>query len=160
TTLALGLLLAAAGPAADRARAETRLSANYTISIARIPIGKIGWTVEIGERSYATSGSGEASGPLSLLASGQGTATTHGTVGDGRLSPTSFGSDLTRDDDKAALRMLLDHGTASDVSGSTPEASERRVPLTESHRRNIVDPLTALLIPAADDRGVTRAACE
>jgi len=159
TTAALGLLLAVAAAAVDRAQAETRLSANYTISIARIPIGKIGWTVEISERSYATSGNGEASGLLSILASGKGTAATQGTVENGALSPTSFGSDITRDDDKAALRMVLDHGTASDVSGSAPEASETRVPLTEAHRRNIVDPLTALLIPAADG-GVTRAACE
>jgi hypothetical protein len=160
TTLVLGLLLAAAVPTFDRAQAQTTLTANYTISIARIPIGKIGWTVEIGDSSYSASGSGQASGLLSILASGKGTASTQGTVESGALSPTSFGSDITRDDDKAALRMVLDHGVASEVTGSAPEASATRVPLTEAHRRDIVDPLTALLIPAVGSGELTRAACE
>jgi Protein of unknown function (DUF3108) len=160
TILAFGITLAIASSAPDRAQAQTKLTANYTISIARIPIGRIGWTVDIGENSYATSGSGEASGLLSILASGKGTAATQGSVKDGELLPTSFSSDISRDDDKAALKMVLDHGAASEVSGDAPEASDTRVPLTEAHRRNIVDPLTALLIPAAAGDGITRAACE
>jgi hypothetical protein len=162
TILALGsaLALTTAGAPLDRAQAQTKLTANYTISIARIPIGKIGWTVDIGEGSYATSGSGEASGLLSILASGKGTAATRGTVRDGSLSPTNFTSDITRDDDKAALKMALDHGTVTEVTGEEREASATRVRLTEAHRRNIVDPLTALLIPAAAGGGLTSEVCE
>ena len=163
TILALGsaLVLTTAGAALDRAHAQTRLTANYTISIARIPIGKIGWTIDIGDGSYATSGSGEASGLLSILASGKGTAATHGTVRDGALSPTNFTSDITRDDDKAALQMTLDDGAVTEVTGEEREASATRVPLTEAHRRNIVDPLTALLIPAAaGSGGLAREVCE
>jgi hypothetical protein len=158
--LALGaaVALTAAGAAFDGAHAQTKLTANYTISIARIPIGKIGWTADIGEASYATAGSGEASGLLSILASGKGTAATEGTVADGGLSPTRFSSDLTRDDDKAALSMAIERGTVTEVAGAAREPSETRVPLTEAHRRNVVDPLTALLIPAVAGDGITQAA--
>ena len=91
------------------------------------------------------------------MASGKGTAATRGTVRDGALSPTNFTSDITRDDDKAALQMTLDDGTVTEVTGEEREASATRVPLTEAHRRNIVDPLTALLIPAAAGSGASRA---
>lgn len=46
------------------------------------------------------------------------------------------------------------------VTGSASQPSETRVPLTEAHRRNTVDPLTALLIPAAAGGEPTRSACE
>jgi Protein of unknown function (DUF3108) len=158
--LSSALALTVSTAAFDRAQAQTKLTASYTISIARIPIGKIAWSADIGAASYTTSGSGEASGLLSILASGKGTAATQGTVADGSLSPTRFTSDLTRDDDKAALSMALDRGTATKIAGAAQEPSETRVPLTEAHRRNIVDPLTALLIPAVAGDGVTREACE
>jgi uncharacterized protein DUF3108 len=158
--LALGIVLASAGMPFGPAQAQGKLTANYTITIARIPIGKIAWTVDIGESSYTTTGSGEASGLLSILASGKGTASARGIVEGGKLSPTSFTSDITRDDDKTVLQMTLDRGMATEVTGQAREASDARVPLGDAHRRDIVDPVTAFLVPTEAGDGVTRTACE
>jgi len=154
------LALTVAAAALDRAQAQGKLTANYTISVARIPVGKLAWTADIGEDSYMIAGSGEASGIASFLASGKGTLSTRGTVKDGQLSPTEFTSDITQDDEKGELKMVLDQGTVTELKAESPAPADDRVPLTAAHRQGVVDPLTAWLIPAAGDGdGLGREAC-
>jgi Protein of unknown function (DUF3108) len=140
------------------AQAQGTLTATYTISAARIPIGKVTWSVDIGEDAYTSSGSGEASGIASLAISGKGTASVHGSVKDGALEATSFSADITRGDEKSDMTMLLDHGTVKEIKAQRLAPGEDRVPVVEANRQNIVDPLTAWLIPASD--GLSRTACE
>jgi hypothetical protein len=60
--------------------------------------------------------------------------------------------------------MALDHGVVTELKSNAPAPGDDRVPLTDEHRQNIVDPLTAWLIPAgagADGGGgLGRQACE
>lgn len=156
--LALGpaFILTSAGP--DHAYAQGKLSASYTISVARVPVGRITWSADIGEDSFTTSGSGEAAGVASLAVSGKGSVAARGMVKDGRLDTTSFTSDITRGDEKSDMTMVLDHGAVTHLKAAAPPPGEDRVPVTAAHRQNIVDPLTAWLIPAGD--GLSREACE
>ena len=174
STAARGALLVAgstlaftvAGAAVDQAQAQGKLAANYTISVARIPVGKITWSTEIGDDSYTSTGSGEASGVLSFLASGKGSLSTRGIVKDGELSPTEFTSDITQDDEKGALKMVLDQGAVTELKADAPAKAGDRVPVTAAHQQGIVDPLTAWLIPAAGEgnglgrQDLGRSACE
>ena len=153
-------VLALAGAGLDRAHAQGKLSVVYTISAARIPVGKITWSADIGADSFTTTGSGEAAGLASLAVSGKGTATARGIVKDGRLYTTRFTSDITRDDEKSELTMMLDHGAVTELKSAAPLPGDDRVPVTAAHRQNIVDPLTAWLIPAGAGGGLARAACE
>src|SRR5712692_7384940 len=162
--LAAGAVLAltVASATFDRAQAQGKLIANYTISVARIPVGKITWSADIGDESYTISGSGEASGVASFLAGGKGSLSTRGTVKDGQLSPTEFTSDITQDDEKGELKMVLDQGSVTELKADAPaKAAVDRVPVTAAHQQGVVDPLTAWLIPAAGEgNGLGRAACE
>jgi hypothetical protein len=142
------------------AQAQSKLTANYTISVARIPVGKIAWSVDIGADAFMSSGSGEASGVASLAVSGKGTVATRGTVNDGRLDATDFTADVTRGDEKSDMTMALDRGTVTQIKAEKLAPGEDRVPVIAEHRAGIVDPLTAWLIPASDGAGLTRAACE
>jgi hypothetical protein len=155
------LAFTVAGAAVDQAQAQGKLTANYTISVARIPVGKITWSTEIGDDSYTSTGSGEASGVASFLASGKGSLSTRGTVKDGELSPTEFTSDITQDDEKGALKMVLDRGAVTELKADAPAKAGDRVPVSAVHQQGVVDPLTAWLIPAAGEgNGLGRAACE
>ena len=159
--VAAGCALAFTIAAVGQAQAQGKLAASYTISVARIPVGKLTWSADIGEQSYTTSGSGEASGVASFLASGKGSLSTRGIVKDGALWPTEFISDVTQDGERVVQRMLLEHGIVTELTAEAPPSSPDRVPLTAEHRRGVVDPLTAWLIPAAgQDDGLERAACE
>jgi Protein of unknown function (DUF3108) len=145
------------------AQAQGTLTASYTISVARIPVGKLAWSAEISEDSYSISGSGETRGIASFLASGKGTLATRGTMSDGRLSPTEFSSDVTEDGGKLRQTMRLEQGNVTElvVDPPAPAADPERVPLTAAHREGVLDPLTAWLVPAAGDGdGLGREACE
>jgi hypothetical protein len=154
--IAAGAALALSGAA----QAQGTLTASYTISVARIPVGKLAWSAEIGEDSYSISGSGEASGIASFLASGKGTLAAHGAVSEGRLSPAEFTSDITEDGGKLRQTMRLEQGNVTEVTVDppAPAADPERVPLTAAHQQGVLDPLTAWLVPAAGD-GLGRETC-
>ena len=103
--LAAASALAVAAPA--QAEGETNLTANYTISVARIPVGKAAWSLDIGGGSYTTKGTGEASGVASLAVSGKGSVAAQGTVTDGRLDATEFTADITRGDEKGKVYLVI-----------------------------------------------------
>ena len=163
TLIAAGAALALTGAAIGPAQAQGTLTANYTISVARIPVGKLAWSADIGADSYDIAGSGEASGIASFLASGKGTLATRGTVTDGRLSPTEFSSDITEDGGKLRQTMRLEQGNVTEltIDPPAPAADPDRVALTAAHQQGVVDPLTAWLVPAAGaGDGLGREACE
>jgi hypothetical protein len=155
---ALALMVTAAPGAA---RAQAKLDASYTITVAHIPVGTVTSAVEMGGGEYTMSMSGRASGVVRALASGEGTFTTHGIMKDGRPVPEDYNSKSTSDDDTLDVKMVLDGGTVKELTASPPPPSKDRVPLTDAHRKGIVDPLTALLVPASEGGdGITKAACE
>jgi hypothetical protein len=160
-TIAAAIPALALIAAADLAQAQSKFAASYTISVARIPVGKIAWSADIGAASFTTTGSGEAAGVASLAVSGKGSASASGLVKDGRLATTHYTADITRGDEKSELAMVLDRGTVTDLTSGAPAPGDDRVPVTAAHRQNIVDPLTAWLIPAGGTAdGLSREACE
>jgi hypothetical protein len=131
---------------AGAARADTRLDAHYTIKVAHISIGKSEVLVTIGDAAFTGAASGQASGMMRFVVSGEGAMRTTGAVVDGKLVPASFVLGTTRDKDHDTIKMTLDGGNVTDLIAETNVPEEDRVPVTEAHRKGIVDPLTAMLI--------------
>jgi hypothetical protein len=148
---AVGVLAALAIPMAgafDRADAQTRLKAHYTLSMTGVPIGQIAWLVAMGEQRYTTSANGKASGVLSVLVNGEGSVDVRGMIVDGRATPRFFTSKSNDDEGDAELRMTFEDGSVKELSGTAPPTGVDRVPVTDADRRNVSDPLSAMLIPA------------
>src|SRR5437899_7672761 len=87
TGSALALVIAALS---DRAQAQGKLEASYTISFARIRVGDITATVVMGDSEYAISVRGRAGGIIKLLIDGEGSFTARGSIKDDHLVPTTF----------------------------------------------------------------------
>jgi hypothetical protein len=159
TTLAIALI---AGQAHAQLGAQTAtqagFEATYTIAVARIPIGSATMTGSIGTDEYVISMSGRTSGLARVVASGEGSMTATGAVGTGKFLPLRYTSKSTADDDTLAVTMTFKDGNVSELEASDPPPGEDRVVLTTEHRRQVLDPLSALLIPAGDG-GVSEAAC-
>lgn len=140
------LALAAAGPA----EAQGRLEARYAASLAGIPVGSGVWVIEITDTEYMAAASGRASGMLKLFTSGHGSSGARGSVSQGRLVPKSYASTITADRETDEVRMALNAGTVKDLVAEPPlSPSPDRVPVTEAHRKGVVDPMTAALMPVA-----------
>jgi hypothetical protein len=154
---AFALITATTG---DRAHGEGNFDASYTISFARIPVGEITATAVFGESEYAMSARARAGGVLKVLfVDGEASFSTHGTIKDGHPVPTTFTSKIVSNTETSDVTMVLDEGNVKELAATPPPSSDR-VPVTNSNRRGIVDPLTALLFPAAAaGEGLSQEAC-
>jgi hypothetical protein len=161
TLFAAGLTLApalTAGQAHAQPSAQADFKAAYTIAVARIPIGNAAMTGSIGADEYVISMSGRTSGLARVVTSGEGSMTATGSVSAGKLLPLRYTSKSTADDDTLAVTMTFKDGNVSELEASEPPPGEDRVVLTMEHRRQVLDPLSTLLIPVGDG-GVSEVAC-
>ena len=142
--LAAPAVLVVVAACGDRALAQSRLEAGYTITFARIPVGTIVAAVELGASDYTMSTAGHA-GIRSLL-TGEAAFATRGAVKDGRVIPVSFTSRIASGDENLNVTMVLNQGTVEKLI-ITPQPANNRIPITDADRRGILDPLSAFLIP-------------
>jgi hypothetical protein len=146
TGSALALMTAALG---DHAQAEGKLDASYTISFARIRVGDIAATGVFGRSEYTISARGRAGGIIKVLVDGEASFSTHGTIKDGYPVPTTFTSKIVSDAETSDVTMVLDEGSVKELAATVPAPKSDRVPVTQTNRQGIVDPLTAMLFSAA-----------
>jgi hypothetical protein len=157
TGSALALMTAALG---DHAHAEGKLDASYTISFARIRVGDIAATGVFGESEYTISARGRAGGIMKLLVDGEASFSTHGIIRDGYPVPTTFTSKIVSDAGTSDVTMVLDEGSVKELAATVPPPKSDRVPVTQTNRQGIVDPLTAMLFSAAAaGEGLARDMC-
>ena len=133
----------------DYAHAEGKLDASYTISFARIRVGDISASGVFGESEYAISARGRAGGIVKLLVDGEASFSTHGIIKAGYPVPTTFTSKIVSDAETSDVTMVLDEGSVKELATAVPPSKSDRVPVTQTNRQGIVDPLTAMLFSAA-----------
>jgi Protein of unknown function (DUF3108) len=145
--IAAAALILAAVAAAGPAHAQGRLEARYSVTIAGIPIGQGVWVADIADDQYSTAASGRVTGIARVLTDGEGSGTARGRVSSGRLLPSTYAITVMADRHPDEIRMAFAGGTVKDlrVEPPTPYSADR-VPITEAHRRGVMDPLSAGLV--------------
>jgi hypothetical protein len=147
---ALAVLFALA-PGASAAAAETRLNAQYGVSIAGFPVGKAYLSYALNGQGYKVTGSARTSGVVRLFSDGHGRVSAKGRLNGVRPVPAAYTYDVTDDDGKETLKMAFSGNRVGKIELNPPENPEklkRRVPLKRSHKIGVLDPLSALFIPA------------
>ena len=148
--IAFALLLAAAIPAA----ADTRLEGRYAVSIAGLTIATAAIVLDVRADGYVAAGSAKLTGVMRAFANGHGTAAVRGSIVGGRLVPQSYAMTAESQKKTDEVRMAMANGFVRDFSAvPPPEPEPDRVPLTEAHRRGVLDPLSAalLIVPGTSD---------
>ena len=140
---------------AHQAGAQGKLDARYTIAVAGISVGQAVWKVDVGQDRYTISANGGASGLLKVLVSGQGEATAQGLIQNGVPIPASYLSKMTSDDEASDVKVTFEDRNVKELVVAAPPAQPDRVPITEAHRKGVMDPLTALVVPIGGSRDVT-----
>jgi len=134
----------------DGAAAQGRLEAQYTLTLAGLTFGSGTWQVEVRDDQYNATVNGTIGGVLQVLTSGGASTVARGTVSRGHLTGTGYASTVTYGKRQDEVRMSMSNGTVKEFVAEPPSwPSFERVPLTEAHRRNIIDPMTASLIPVS-----------
>jgi Protein of unknown function (DUF3108) len=152
-TGAFSIAVAAAAAAAlsDPARAQGRLDAHYEASLAGIPVGKGNWAIEIADDQYSASTSGGTSGLMKAFSGGHGTGAAQGRVVNGLLVPSNYLATISSDNKQTeTIRIQFAAGNVKEATiEPEPEPNPDRLPVTEAHRKGVIDPMTGSLIRVA-----------
>jgi hypothetical protein len=145
-TALTGLALCGAAPSAP---ADT-LRVNYGISLAGLPLGTADLATTFEGPKYTMQVGAKLTGLAGLLTGGKGAATAAGAVAGEQPLPSSFAVTSRSSNDQRTVRMGLSGGSVAALEIAPPlDEKPDRVPLKEAHKRSVVDPVSALLMPGA-----------
>jgi len=142
--LLLAALLAALPATAG---AQGKLDARYSASIAGIPIGKGSWVIDINDTHYTAAASGATTGLVRVFTGGEGNSAAEGTLQAGRPVSSVFASTIASSHRTDAVRLTVANGVVTEATVDPPLENEpERVPITDEHRKGVLDPMTASLM--------------
>jgi hypothetical protein len=148
-SLALGLSL---GLIAGGVHAET-MRAHYRVSLIGLPVGVADASSSIDAKHYSVNLNVRLTGVASLISNLKMALASSGEVDDGAPSPHSYATTASNARETRTLRMALSSGNVRQIQYSPfweADKSPDRVPVTEADRRDIIDPLSAFLMPVPE----------
>lgn len=145
----LGLCLVPAFPPC--AYADT-VDIKYSVSLSVLPIGVAYLNGKINTDAYKVEAGVKLTGLASLIASAKVIATATGTISASHSLPTTYATTAANSKVSRTIRMAVTGGAVSALDINPPfDETPDRIPVTEAHKRNIIDPLGALLMPYTGD---------
>lgn len=129
------------------AAAQGKLEAQYEATLSGIPVGRGAWNIDIGDDVFSAAASGGTTGLLKSFAGGSGTGASQGRVVNGALVATGYQASTTTSKKTEEIHIVLDKGNVKEF-GIVPEppVDADRIVVTDAHRRNVWDPMTASLL--------------
>jgi hypothetical protein len=153
--LAAGLLAGSASIAA----AEP-LNARYDILVGGLVVGKASISGEVGAKSYALSLNASMTGLIGAVTGGKGSASSTGRFSGGKAVSNGYALRASNGSQSRTVRIPIAAGNAQRPVVDPPfVASPERAPLADQHRRGVVDPLSALLMPVKGGDPFDKANC-
>lgn len=145
---------------AGQAAAQARLDAHYRVTLAGWEIGSGNWTVDLADDKYSMAVNGKTGGLLNVFASGNGSAAVRGAISGAKFTPSSYSMNIRTRNHVDEVRMALTGGSIKSLSVEPPmKPDENRAPLTEAHKRNVIDLFSAGVTPRAGANGLAPEAC-
>lgn len=160
-TSAYGACLAAALLAmmAPAARAAS-LDATYDVSLLGLSLGTANLSGGIEGGRYKLDIQARLTGLVGGFTGGRGSGAATGNLNGGRLSPATFAVSSASSSESRTVRMALDRHAVQALEIEPPiDAKPDRVPLNDGHRRNVMDPISAFLMPVEAGRNAGASAC-
>jgi hypothetical protein len=142
----------AAVPFRAEARAET-MHANYRVSLIGLPIGVAVADGAVGDNRYKVDLHVRLTGLAAIVSSLRMALASSGAYQGGAISPAGYATVASNSKETRTLRMAMSEGAVRQVESSPAWDDSRnpeRVPLTEAHKRDIIDPLSAFVMPVPE----------
>ena len=130
------------------ARADV-LHATYRVSLVGLPIGSVNLNADLTPTSYTIAGDAKLTGLAKLFTNAHGASAGKGAIVQGHVSPASFATIASSSNMTRTIRMALAGNTVTGIDISPPfQDKPDRVPLGPGDKRNVVDPVGAVILPA------------
>ena len=152
------LAFAGSGSLAQAQALEAQtLKVSYDISLAGLPLGKADLSSSFNGSKYEMEGKAKLTGLAMILTGGKGEANASGTLaGEAPPRSTNFAVISKTSDNQRSVRMGLKSGRVAKVEIDPPiEPKPDRVPVKAADKRGVVDPMSALLMPAMASKNLT-----
>ena len=135
-----GSVTASAGP----------VEARYQISVAGLVVGSAQFNGDISDRAYRATLNAQLTGLAGALTSGRGAVQVSGAMQAGRPLSNGYALSANNSQISRTIQIAMAQGNIGQVAIEPPfEPKDDRVPVLEHHRRNVADPVSALLMPVA-----------
>lgn len=127
--------------------ADTTLKASYFISIGGLTIGKAQTESRFTDSGYASSISGTTYGISRFVSDARAELVGNGRISGTRVVPNTYKLETSEKGFETHVNMAMRGGTIVDLTAlpRLVQASDR-IPLTDSHKQNIVDPVGAFVV--------------
>ncbi len=153
--IASALVTLAFAGTASFAQAQT-LKVTYDLSLAGLPLGKADLVSSFKGKKYQMQGNAKLTGLAMILTGGKGEASASGTLTGVNPRSRNFAVMSKTSDNQRSVRMGLKGGQVADVEIDPPlEPKEDRIPVKPADKRGVVDPMSALLMPAVASKSLT-----
>lgn len=152
------LAFAGSGSIAQAQPLKTRtLKVSYDITLAGLPLGKADLSSSFSGSKYEMEGRAKLTGLAMILTGGKGEASASGILADAAPPrSSSFAVVSKTSDNQRSVRMGLKSGRVAKVEIDPPlEPRPDRVPVKAADKRGVVDPMSALLMPAVASKNLT-----
>jgi hypothetical protein len=145
---ALVATAAIASGAGSKARAND-LKAAYAITLAGFSVGEASLSMSSTPRNYHASLAMRLSGIAGQLTGARGAAASVGSIVGTRPLPASYAITTTNGRASRTVRMVLQGGAVSVLEVKPPiDVVADRVPVSSADKVNVMDPLSAIVMPA------------
>jgi Protein of unknown function (DUF3108) len=141
-------ILASIGTAGDASAGP--VEARYGITIAGLQVGTAIFSGQIGPQSYRAALNARLTGLVGVLTTGQGAVNVSGALAAGRAVSAGYALSANNSQISRTIQIGMNAGNITQVAIEPPfEPKPDRVPVLEHHRRNVADPVSALIMPVA-----------
>ena len=145
---AIMIPLVAIGPAN-----ALELKTSYTMSVGSFSIGQANLTTRILPREYHIKAGLNLVGLAELFANMKAATAVNGEIINEQIYPAHFFSKAQSGKDERTVRMTMVKGNVGSVSVIPPLMLRNHdIPLEKHHKRSVLDPLSALLMPVSASR--------
>ncbi len=120
----------------------------YGASVLGLPVGTLEISTIISDRSYDMQAHGKVSGVAGMVSDGKGGAKASGALKGGSILKSQFEAVVRLGASQKAVRIETASGVITALSMEPPmDDKPGRVPVGPEHKRGVVDPLSAVLMP-------------
>jgi hypothetical protein len=152
--LATALLLAASPAGA------ASLDATYDVSLLGLSFGTATLSGQVEDSAYKLDVTARLTGLVGGFTGGRGSGAATGSFAGAKPSPATFAVSSASSSESRTVRMALERNAVRALEIEPPiDAKPDRVELKDGHRRNVMDPISAFLMPVEGGSKGGAAAC-
>ncbi len=151
-----------ANPFADTAKAsgDKVFTIGYTVSLNGLLLGRGDFAGRVSKGAYRLKGKARLTGIAGMLFDYSASGEVDGRLGQRQHRPRSFVSSASEANQKQVVRMGFSRGKVARLAlNPQVNPSRDRIKVRDAHKRGVVDPMTAMILPAGKNGGIDASTC-